>query len=170
MSELELLQRRFDRERAARKEAERLLEEKSRALYLANHELNQVALFAELNPHPVMRVDKEGALLLVNPATISVLGAGLDKQNHLSSVLPDFNQIDLLALIEGNGITLFDSIVEDKVFQFVVQGVAKYGCANLYGSDITEREQAKRAIQKWHRGHRANAGLDIFNIDRGQCQ
>ena len=149
MKELELLQRRLERERAARKEAERLLEEKSRALYLANSELNQIALFSEQNPHPVMRVDRDGVLLLVNPATISLLGGDIDTQKNLASVLPGINDVDLPAIINENRIAILDSVIDDRIFQFVVQGVAKYGCANLYGSDITEREQAKRAIQKW---------------------
>ncbi len=43
MSEVELLQRRLDRERRARKEAEALLERKSLELYQANQELRQLA-------------------------------------------------------------------------------------------------------------------------------
>lgn len=43
MSDLELIQRRFERERSARKSAESLLEEKSRELYLANEKLQGLA-------------------------------------------------------------------------------------------------------------------------------
>lgn len=43
MSEIELHQRRLERERRARKEAESLLEQKSRELYKANQELRQLA-------------------------------------------------------------------------------------------------------------------------------
>jgi signal transduction histidine kinase len=43
MSEVELHQRRLERERRARKEAEALLEQKSRELYKANQELRQLA-------------------------------------------------------------------------------------------------------------------------------
>lgn len=43
MSELEILTRQLHRERAARQQAESLLEEKSRELYLANEELNLLA-------------------------------------------------------------------------------------------------------------------------------
>jgi signal transduction histidine kinase len=43
MSEVELYQRRLQRERRARKEAEALLEQKSRELYKANQELRQLA-------------------------------------------------------------------------------------------------------------------------------
>lgn len=43
MSELEALQRRVARERAARKEAELLLEEKSREVFAANRQLIEMA-------------------------------------------------------------------------------------------------------------------------------
>lgn len=151
MSEIELLQRRFQRERAARKEAEKLLEEKSRALFMANQELNQVALFARLNPYPVMRVNSEGILQLVNPATKALLGPHVDVGATLSSVLSCVADIDLPAIIESNGISIFDLTIGKKIIQFVVHGISQYGFANFYGSDITEKERAKLAIEKAHR-------------------
>ena len=151
MSELELLQRRFQRERGARKEAERLLEEKSRELYLANQELTQMALFAKLNPYPVIRVSSEGLLQLVNPATIALLGAHFDVGQYVQAVFPGVLSIDLPAIIKADGIAVFDLDIEEKVIQFVVQGVSKYGFANLYGNDITDKERAKEIIQKAHR-------------------
>lgn len=45
--DIHLLQRRFDRERKARKEAERLLEQKSLALYQANKDLSKQAVILE---------------------------------------------------------------------------------------------------------------------------
>jgi hypothetical protein len=42
MSELELLQRRFERERQARKEAERMLEGKSREFFFTNQRFSEV--------------------------------------------------------------------------------------------------------------------------------
>lgn len=65
MSSLELMQRRFDRERAARKAAESLLEEKSREVFFANESLQQLA--AQLreqaeHTHAIVETAAEGII------------------------------------------------------------------------------------------------------------
>ena len=151
MSDLEILNRRFERERKARKEAERLLEAKSRELFFANQQLEQVALFAELNPHPVMRVDKDGLLLLANPSARRFWGSELKAGASITAVLPALESTDLESIIEQDQVFQISVQVDEYYFQFVVKGIKQFGYANLYGTDITQREHAKLQIQKAHR-------------------
>ena len=146
MGELETLQRRLDRAKKARKAAEDLLEEKSREVFLANQALKQVALFAELSPQPVMRVDGNGVLLLMNPATTEVLDASMQAGDNVFSTLPELESVNLGAIINENQLEKLDIRYEGRVFNLVVRGVQEFGYANLYVSDITEREQAKAEI------------------------
>jgi PAS domain S-box-containing protein len=66
MSELEILERRFNRERAARKEAESLLEQKSREAFEANQQLRN---FAELN-RAIVETAAEGIITYDQAGTI----------------------------------------------------------------------------------------------------
>ena len=70
MSELELLQRRFDRERAARKEAESLLEEKSREVFVANQSLQELAertrSIVETAAEGILTYDEHGQIDAIN--------------------------------------------------------------------------------------------------------
>ncbi len=76
MTDPAVLQRRFDRERAARQEAERLLEAKSRELFLAHTELK--AQFEELqSAHDQLRRAQEQALQAEKLASIGQLAAGV---------------------------------------------------------------------------------------------
>jgi PAS domain S-box-containing protein len=85
MSELELLQRRFERERRARKEAEALLEQKSQELYQTNEALQRswetvstAKEYVDNIFHSMMNslivVTPDGAIQAVNPATCRLLG------------------------------------------------------------------------------------------------
>lgn len=70
MSDLELLQRRFERERAARKAAESLLERKSLEVYEANEKLKQLAdqtkAIVETAAEGIISYDKNGIIQLFN--------------------------------------------------------------------------------------------------------
>ena len=70
MSELELIQRRFERERAARKEAESLLEKKSREVFEANQSLQehaeQTRAIVETAAEGIITYDDGGAIHSLN--------------------------------------------------------------------------------------------------------
>lgn len=85
MDELERLTRRCKRERRARKEAESLLEEKSRAFIELNQELVQLATNLKLREgltrsileaagEGIFGVDQEGCTTFINPAGAAMLG------------------------------------------------------------------------------------------------
>lgn len=151
MKELEILQRRFDRERKARKEAEHLLEEKSRALFLASQRISEVALFAELSPDPLMRVDAQGTLILANPAAKHLLVDKISVGKSITDALACLRGIDFEQLISSNQFLELQTRVDSQYFRFVLKGIEKYGYVNLYGSDITQRELAKQGIQNAHK-------------------
>lgn len=151
MSELEILQRRFDRERKSRKEAERLLEEKSRELFLANQHVSEVALFAEMSPFPLMRFDANGMLILANPAAKHTLETEISVGKTVLNALPCLKGIDFGQLISENQFIEVQTKVGDQYFQLVLKGIAKYDYVNLYGTDITQRELAKEEIYNAHR-------------------
>ncbi|TWU47672.1 PAS domain-containing sensor histidine kinase [Rubripirellula reticaptiva] len=70
MSELELLNRRFERERKARKEAESLLEQKSLAVYEANQKLQRMAdqnrAIVETAAEGILSYDENGTISAFN--------------------------------------------------------------------------------------------------------
>ncbi|MBL9154944.1 MAG: PAS domain S-box protein [Verrucomicrobiales bacterium] len=84
--ESEKWQRRFERERAARKEAERLLEEKSRDLYAANQRLLEDARTLEscVSERTHRLAENQEGLVTLNRALI---GLGLDTDANLSSLV-----------------------------------------------------------------------------------
>jgi PAS domain S-box-containing protein len=86
----EILERRIKRERAARIEAERLLEEKSREVFLANEELRQLADRARQQAEQIRAIvdhvgegiitfDQSGAILSFNSAAEKIFGCPADQ-------------------------------------------------------------------------------------------
>ena len=89
--EVDIYKRLLERERSARKEAERILEERSMELYHANVELKELNLnlestvekrtkeielisrFPDENPNPVFRISFDGFLLYSNASSAQII-------------------------------------------------------------------------------------------------
>ncbi len=151
MSSPEIMQRRLERERRARKAAEKLLEEKSREIYVINQELSQVALFAELSPSPIIRLDRQGNLILANKSARDWLQADLPEGSHISTFLPQFVDVDLEQIIADDEIRQVAARIAQRYFQFVFKGVSAHSFVNIYVNDVTRQEKAKREVERAHR-------------------
>ena len=151
MSDPEVLKRKIQREREARKEAEKLLEAKSRELFLANKRTAEIALFPELSPDPVLRFDKNGTLVLANPAARRLLRLGEELGDvTLVDLFPFTHILKLEELISENKVDVINQQIDSAHYQFVFNGVSKFNFVNVYLSDITAVELAKREIEKSH--------------------
>ena len=152
MSNSEILKRKIQRERAARKEAERLLEAKSRELYVANKKTAQIALFPQLSPYPILRFDNKGMLVLANPAAARTILNVAEESEEISLIelFPFTRALDINKLICENQVAVFTHQIHDSHYQFVFNGVSEFNFLNLYLSDITAIERAKKEIEKLH--------------------
>ncbi|MEM6960812.1 MAG: ATP-binding protein [Myxococcota bacterium] len=120
---------------------EQMIEDRARELYLVHEKSRTMALFADLNPAPVLRVDVQSTVLCSNPAAVAVLGDGAETGANLAEVLPGLNQVDLKHCIEQSRVAYFETQLDRRHFHFVVRGVASDQFANIYGSDTTDIKQ-----------------------------
>lgn len=95
-----------------------------------------MALFSELNPSPLIRIDKEGIIIQTNEVA-SVLGESLEGKN-IRQLLPEIN-FSIEEYIENNRtINLFHKLNE-RYYSIVFKGISSLGIAQLYLNDLTER-------------------------------
>ncbi|MGB7342578.1 MAG: ATP-binding protein [Pirellulaceae bacterium] len=103
MSELELQKRRFDRERAARKEAESLLEQKSREVYETNCQLRDLAEYNKA----IVESAAEGILTYSADGTIGSLNSSAERLFQVSRT-SKLNVRELFEPGDQTQIALFD--------------------------------------------------------------
>jgi len=95
-----------------------------------------MALFSELNPSPLIRIDKEGIIIQTNEVT-AVLGKSLEGKN-IRELLPEIN-FSVKEYIENERtINLFHRINE-RYYSIVFKGISSLKIAQLYFNDLTER-------------------------------
>ena len=138
---------------AERKQAEEALAKQAQELASSNEELarsekamQEMALFAQLNPAPVLRFDMEGRVVMANPAATEILQGGIVKGEPLSALLPGTEELDWAACVRNAEIFSHTTPIGNRHFQFVFRGVPDSGFGNVYGSDITELQKVKEAL------------------------
>lgn len=155
-NELEILRRALVREKLARKEAERILENKATALFYSNKALaeinesleqelqkrtdkiREIAKFPDQNPSPVMRFDFNGNCLFSNKAAQDILDDFKTNQGNFEYFR---NLIDKCS--KSNEIEVDQIETDCKIFEITLTPFVEEGYVNCYGIDATARVQAE---------------------------
>jgi PAS domain S-box-containing protein len=114
----------------------------------AEEQAKLMALFAELNPSPVLRCDIRGIVLMANPAANDIFASGSLVGAHLTSLLKDIGEIDLISCIRNGAIFSLTAQIGDRYFYFTFRGIPHLDIGHLYGSDITEQKKAEEETMR----------------------
>jgi signal transduction histidine kinase len=115
---------------------ERLNSEKE-SLELKNAKL--MALFAELDPDPIIRVDHNGKIIQTNDSAVKISNRKNLKGKTISEVFP-FIKVNFVDLIEDNQSTSFQEKIGEGYYSILIRGNAFLGIAQLYFRDVTKRQ------------------------------
>jgi len=123
------------------KRAERDLEEKSAALA-------RMARFPEMNPGPVLRLDREGRILMANSAASEVFGhdlVGACWRDLLPQLAADETWGRVLAADEALS---FEHIHGGREFVFVHRRDLEADLVFVFGTDVSAQKLAERALRQ----------------------
>ena len=98
------------------------------------------------NPHPVLRIARDGMLLYANPASVPLL---MGWRSRIGQHVPiEWRQLVEEILKSGLGENIEVEQLGGRIFSFVVVPVTEEGYVNLYGRDITERKKAEQKLRE----------------------
>ncbi|OLN25097.1 PAS sensor protein [Desulfovibrio sp. DV] len=130
-------------------------------------DLRSVAKFPEDNPHPVLRVGKDGRLAYANQASTTLLNAsGLAVGEPVGPPLI----AEIQAALDNAAARVFELPVADAVLRITAVPLPALGQVNLYGCDITGERAALQAARRERDTDRAmleallNACLDAVTF------
>ncbi|MEW6195624.1 MAG: ATP-binding protein [Bacteroidota bacterium] len=107
-----------------------------------------MALFAELDNNPLIRIDNCGKIIQTNVA-LRNLFEGVDLQTCTIEKLLTATQIDCDEIIKNNlEIHSFETIRE-KIFSVVIKGNSAFNFANIYMHDITKLKEYESLINDY---------------------
>jgi len=108
--------------------------------------LADMASFAKMNPAPVLRLDSQGTILLVNPAASELLGEPDLIGKSWYALCPELEPMALEGMLRGDHTMRHECLVGERCFLFTYRALPDRGQVHVYGADITERKRAEEAL------------------------
>jgi serine phosphatase RsbU (regulator of sigma subunit) len=116
-------------------------------IVVSSKKLKSMALFAELNPEPVLRFDKNGIILQSNPSANKIFDMKSLSDKNICNLFTGICDINIEKLIKEDNTCTFDEQINEKFFRFIVRGVSELEVCQCYGSDISERLVAQKEAE-----------------------
>lgn len=110
---------------------------------IAEKNAKLMALFAELDPAPVLRVNTVGEVIMANAAAIEILDIDPHNVHLLSGMLPGAEDLDILECIKNNSTLSHTTEIGERSYYFIIRGIADLAIGQVYGTDITEQKRAE---------------------------
>jgi signal transduction histidine kinase len=112
-----------------------LLEKKE--LELKNIKL--MALFAELDPNPLIRIDAGSTIIHTNEAIKEISSNKSIEGKNISEIIPSLN-FSVKELIENDRSVTLNETINKKYYSIVIRGISYLNIAQIYFDDLTDRK------------------------------
>jgi len=137
------------------------LNKRKQELEIENTKL--MALFAEIDPDPILRVNNEGKIISANNTALNDFkGMNLIGSNF-SSILPDFN-LDDSTFAHDNVIG-----IGDRFFNISIRKIDSLGFKQIYLHDITKRIEYEFQIKEYQKNLK-NLRTKLDNLNETEKQ
>ena len=135
-------------------------------------QLREMASFAEMNPAPVLRIDLEGTILLVNRAARALFPEQTLVGQSCLSLCPGMDRSTFDTwLNSGEDTFQHEAQIGDACYLFTNRYDEKGGCIHIYGMNITERRRAEKIVENIAKGVSAATGEAFFkSLVRYLCE
>ena len=98
-----------------------------------------MALFAELDPDPVIRINANGSIVETNDVTHKVFKTDKLKGRNIKDFLP-FIDINVKDLLESDRTKIYTEKINDRYYSILFRYEFRLGIAQIYFRDITEQK------------------------------
>lgn len=154
MDEIQALKNALQRERAARKQAESILEQKSLELYTINQELEAevqirikdielLSRFPLENSSPVLRINQQLEITFFNKPAEKIVSFVNEHEVLKKNIFEN-----ILAVFSTNEILDKEFYIDEKYYELHFVPIENHNYVNIYGADITSRKETEFSLQE----------------------
>src|SRR5262245_14847319 len=111
-------------------------------------ELAEMAIFPELNPGPVCRLNKQGNILRANAAAKKVFGEENFIESSWFSHCKNVDEKTWQSIIGSNAVFPFESRVGERIFLFSYVCTQSHEFVFVFGTDITALKEAEQQVRE----------------------
>ncbi|TKJ36206.1 MAG: hypothetical protein CEE38_12335 [Planctomycetes bacterium B3_Pla] len=112
----------------------------------AEREVENIAKFPSENPHPVLRITKDGTVLYANTAGSELLENWGCK---VGGPAPEHWRRYVLSIFESGLSKTLEAPCKDRIFSLIMAHIVGAEYINVYGMDITDRKHAEEDLREY---------------------
>ena len=105
-----------------------------------------MALFAELDPNPLIRVNADGIVIHINDAAKNLGKDAPIVGEKINKIIPSIN-FPIDDCIKKDQPVVFTETINNKFYSILFRGIAYLNIAQIYFDDLTERKQFEEELQ-----------------------
>jgi signal transduction histidine kinase len=106
------------------------------------------ALFSELSPDPIFRIDLAGKVILANNSAHKIFPHRVLLGQEVKNLLPFFLNLQIKEIIEQEMTINHSALVGENYYQFIIEGINKLKICQVYGRDITELKKTEKDLKE----------------------
>ena len=103
-----------------------------------------MALFAELNPMPVMRLHADGRLMMANEPAHRLLNIPKGSSEPIERYVPEAARLAIDKIVEEGAMKDVMALVGSDYYQFMFRGEPNYNICNVYSMYVAEQSKILR--------------------------
>lgn len=136
--------------------------EKSR---LVQKHIKAMALFAELDPNPLLRINLEGEIITKNSAAELLVKDGNLIGRKIKEIINyDLNNIE--NIVRNNDTITITRKINERFYIVIIKGISEFKAAQLYFNDVSSRELAERKLREYQKQFDTRVELDRKSFAR----
>lgn len=113
----------------------------------AESEIERLASFPELDPNPIIEIDRSGRISFCNNAAAAVIKDTGSKDISVF-IPPDLPEILAAMENEQQSVCYRELAIQEKIFGAYIHRVPRFQATRIYAQDITAHKQAENALQQ----------------------
>jgi len=106
-----------------------------------------VALFAELSPDPIFRLDEHGKIILANNSAHKIFPHQVLLGETVQNLFPFIQNNEIKEIIDQEKTINQSALIGKYYFQFILEGISKLNICQVYGRDITELKNTESNLK-----------------------
>ncbi|MFO7864033.1 MAG: PAS domain-containing protein, partial [Salinivirgaceae bacterium] len=130
-----------------------------------------MALFAEMNPAPVIRFNVGGVITQANTAAQNIFEEAHLDGRQIQQLVPETKPLNFQEFIENGDIkNLTTKTRHDQTLRFELRGLPQYGAVQMYGADISEIIASRKAANKFLTGLEQTSNSIMITNKNGEIE
>ena len=132
---------------------------------LVQKHIKEMALFAELDPNPLLRINLDGEIIAKNSAADLLIKNGNLNGRKVREII-NYDLENIESIVNDNETITITRKINERFYIVIIKGISEFKAAQLYFNDVSSRELAERKLREYQKQFDTRVEMDRKSFAR----